>query len=72
MAQAFANGINNYANDVKYKNILESLMPTAKPFEEASANYNTITSAGDKITEDNYILDDKSYQELEAAGIAVD
>ena len=72
MAQAFANGINNYANDVKYKNILDSLMPTAKPFEEASANYNTITSAGNKITDDNYILDDKSYQELEAAGIAVD
>lgn len=72
MAQAFANGINNYANDVKYKNILESLMPNAKSFEEASAKYNTITSAGDKITEDNYILDDKSYQELEAAGIAVD
>ena len=71
MAQAFANGIDNYTHDVKYKNILESLIPTVKSFEEASVNYNTITSAGSNIKENNSIIDDKSYQALAEAGIAV-
>lgn len=61
-----------FRNQLKvYQDVSEKL-PPIKSIEELAENYNNIISAGSKITEDNSIIDDKSYQTLAQAGIAVD